>query len=254
MAESGEAQELAEVREQVAYLQQVLSAITSQGVDAVVVRDGDTDQIYSLTSADRPYRVLVEGMGEGALTLSESGVVLFANPHLASALGIARDAMVGHDLSEFVAPGQEPVLDVLLSGSGEGTRRTELSLQHADGTVVPFQVAVNDLEVEDVLVRCFLLTDLRAQKRAEQERSAHAAQEAAEAERLSLVREVNDTIVQGLVIAEMALDLDRVAYAREVIAQTSAEARRWIGELVGDQPFEPGTAVRRTPAGRRGES
>ena len=45
---------------------------------------------------------------------------------------------------------------------------------------------------------------------------------------------MNDTIVQGLVTAEMALDLDQHDYARAVIASTSEQARDWIGELAGD--------------------
>ena len=42
----------------------------------------DQEQVYTLTSADRPYRVIVESMGEGAATVSERGVILFANPQL----------------------------------------------------------------------------------------------------------------------------------------------------------------------------
>ena len=48
-----------------------------------------------------------------------------------------------------------------------------------------------------------------------------------------MAREVNDTIVQGLVTAEMALDLERFSEARTAIARTSHQARRWIGELAG---------------------
>ncbi len=54
--------------------------------------------------------------------------------------------------------------------------------------------------------------------------------------------------MQGLVAAEMALDLGQVEYARSLIAGTSSQARNWIGELAGDQELEPGMAVRSAPA------
>jgi hypothetical protein len=46
----------------------------------------------------------------------------------------------------------------------------------------------------------------------------------------------------------MALDLERFVEAREAIARTSLQARRWIGELAVDHQIHPGTAVRTAPA------
>ncbi len=88
-----------------------------------------------------------------------------------------------------------------------------------------------------------MLTDLTMQKRYEQQ----LAEAATVTERQRMAREVNDTIVQGLVTAEMALDLDDLAQAREAIVSTSAHAREWIGELA-DGRMEPGSAVRSQPA------
>ncbi len=76
------------------------------------------------------------------------------------------------------------------------------------------------------------------------------AADAAQIERQRVAAEVNDTIVQGLVAAEMALDLDQVDYARSLIAGTSRQARNWIGELAGEHELEPGMAVRMSPARR----
>ena len=89
------------------------------------------------------------------------------------------------------------------------------------------------------------LQDVTALRHAEQE-AAKASQWAA---REQYAREVNDSIVQGLVTAETALDLGEVDHAREVIATTSLRARRWIGELLtGQGPLQPGRARRRTTA------
>ena len=235
---------LTELRGQIAYLREALTAISSGGVDAVVMGEPDQEQVYTLTSADRPYRVIVERMGEGAATVSESGVILFANPQLAHFLGIDREIMVGRDIADYVDADQQPAMATLLGTRITETRRAELLLATPAGVPVPVVVAATALDIEGVLVRCLVFTDLTMQKNLERQ----VAEEAAQAERQRVAREVNDTIVQGLVTAEMALDLERFADARRAIASTSLQARRWIGELAVDHQVQPGTAVRSTPA------
>ncbi len=235
---------LNELRGQIVYLQQALTAISSGGVDAVVIGEPEQEQLYTLTSADRPYRVIVERMGEGAATVSERGVILFANPQLASFLGVERDTMIGRDITDYVDAEQQLVLEALLASRTTETWRAELVIRRADGVEVPVLVAATALDMEGVLVRCLVVTDLTMQKQVEQQ----LAQDAAQAERQRVAREVNDTIVQGLVTAEMALDLERFSEARRAIASTSQQARRWIGELAVGHQVEPGSAVRSAPA------
>ena len=236
--------DLEELVQRVTYLQQALAAIGGGGVDAVVIGGPEEEQLYTLTSADRPYRVIVENMGEGALTVSANGVILYVNPTLSDFLGVRSGSMVGRDITEYVDLDQQPVLVSLLADHTEGTRRAELRLHKNDGTTVPFLVAATDLHLEGVLVRCLVLTDLSMQKKIEQQ----VALDAARTERQEVAREVNDTIVQGLVAAEMALDLGQTELARSLISRTSNHARHWIGELAGGDQLEPGSALRSGPA------
>ena len=73
----------ARIRELEARLEEsedTLEAIRRGDFDAVVVQvPGGARQVYTLESADRPYRVLIEQIQEGALTLSEDGKVLYCN-------------------------------------------------------------------------------------------------------------------------------------------------------------------------------
>ena len=203
--------------------------------------------MYTLTSADRPYRVIVESMGEGAATVSERGVILFANTQLARFLGVDRDSMIGRDLGGLRRRGPHAALASLLAASSTETRRAELTVTGADGVEVPFLVSATDIDLDGSLVRCLVLTDLTMQKLLEQQLAAEVAQ----AERQRVAAEVNDTIVQGLVAAEMALDLGQLDWARSLVASTSSHARSWIGELAGDAELEPGMAVRSSPLRRR---
>ena len=62
--------ELGRLRTQIVELDRALTAIRAGDVDAVVMNGPHGHQLYTLVSADRPYRVIVEGMGDGAVTVS----------------------------------------------------------------------------------------------------------------------------------------------------------------------------------------
>ena len=117
-----------------------------------------------------------------------------------------------------------------------------------DEAPVPALVSATGLDAEGVLLRCLVVTDLSERKETERRQAAEAARARARTERLAYAREVNDAIVQGLVAAEIALDLNRAGQARKLIGATSRQARHFIGELLADEPLTPGAAVRTAAA------
>ena len=110
-----------ELRERLREAEDTLDAIRSGAVDAVVVGSDDDRRIYTLESADRPYRVLVEQMQEGAVMLSADGTILYANERAAQLLGAQVEHMVGSAFSAFVLDGQHVRLQELLRESATGT-------------------------------------------------------------------------------------------------------------------------------------
>ena len=77
-----QAGELAELRAQLGEAQETIKAIREGTVDSLVIGPPGQEQVYSLASADRTYRLVVEAMSEGAATISPRGVILDANPRL----------------------------------------------------------------------------------------------------------------------------------------------------------------------------
>src|SRR4051812_11472703 len=71
-----------------------LRAIRDGEVDAVVVQGVRGRQIYTLRSAEEPYRLLVERMQEGALTLTPEGNILYANQSVARMLRLPLEQLV----------------------------------------------------------------------------------------------------------------------------------------------------------------
>ena len=184
----GPADELGRLRTQIVELDRALTAIRAGDVDAVVLGGPHGHQLYTLVSADRPYRVIVEGMGDGAVTVSERGIILYANLRLADLVGSDRAALLGRDVTELVDASAAKALLSLLATTAPGTtHQEELELVHADGSAVPVLASVTGLDIEGVIVRCIVLADLTDRRRGEEElagayaersRSAHELEEA----------------------------------------------------------------------------
>ena len=182
------ADELARLRTQIEELDRALTAIRAGDVDAVVLGGPQGHQLYTLVSADRPYRVIVEEMGDGAVTVSERGIILYANLRLADLIETDRAALLGRDVTELVDASAASTLSTLLTAAAPGTTlQAELELVRAHGPTVPVLASVTGLDIEGVIVRCLVVTDLTDRRRGEEElagayaelsRSAHELEEA----------------------------------------------------------------------------
>ncbi|MCW6511922.1 ATP-binding protein [Lichenifustis flavocetrariae] len=147
--------------------EETLEAIRRGDFDAVVVETPDGErQIYTLESADRPYRVLIEQIQEGALTLSAEGTVLYCNRRLAEMLDVRQERLIGQPLQAFIPVEDGPLLGRLLEEARLGVARGELSLA-TDGQNqrMPVYLSLSLLaRDETVPLLCGVLTDLTEQK------------------------------------------------------------------------------------------
>jgi diguanylate cyclase (GGDEF)-like protein/PAS domain S-box-containing protein len=146
-----------------------LRAIGAGEVDAFVVSDGGTGhRVFTLVTADRPYRIFVENMRDGAATLASSGLILYANRRLAELLSRPSESIVGSPLSSFLAGGVQLGLEQLRGPGGQGAT-LEFELLNGDGVAVPVLVGTSPLELDGDRLICLTFTDLSAQKAQERE-------------------------------------------------------------------------------------
>jgi PAS domain S-box-containing protein len=168
--------ELAELRAQLREAQETIEAIRSGGVDSLVIGPPGQEQVYSLASADRTYRLVVEAMSEGAATVSPRGVILDANPRLVLMTGHSASRLTGTAVLDLIAPAYHAEFTRLLDVGAGDSHRGEVELTRPDGTAIPVLLAVSGFDLDGMLLRCLVLTDLTAQRAAEaQSAAAHEA-------------------------------------------------------------------------------
>ena len=143
-----------------------LDAIRRGEVDALVVGGPvEEHRVYTLQSADRPYRVLIEQIQEGAVTLGTDGTILYCNRRLAGMLGLAQERIIGRPLRPLIMPEDRGAFDRLLGDARHAVARRELALRAAGEVRVPVYMSLSLLRGEDgVTLLCGVLTDLTEQK------------------------------------------------------------------------------------------
>src|ERR1700736_972866 len=135
-----------------------LRAIGAGEVDAFVVSDGGSGQrVFTLSTADRPYRMFVENMRDGAATLSARGLILYANRRLAEVLLCPIETIVGSPLESFVAGGLPIGFEVFRGPDGLGTT-VEFNLLDANDVAVPVLVGCSPLDVGGDHLTCLTFT------------------------------------------------------------------------------------------------
>lgn len=145
---------------------ELLHAIRCGAVDALVVtQQASGSWISRLETPDRPFRELIEQIGEVAVTLSGDGTLLYANGRLAEMLGMPPDQFVGQRLAELMLPEHGPALLQLLQDAKSKASRCELTLRRADGAQVPVYASLSVLQRDGgPTILCGVLTDLTQQR------------------------------------------------------------------------------------------
>ena len=129
--------ELAELHEQLREAHEVVEAIRNGTVDSLVIGRPGEEQIYALSSVDRLYRLIVEGMNEGAATISAGGLVLYANPYLCRMVGRPASELVGVAAEALATTECRPALARLLDVGPRESARAELELTVPGATPSP---------------------------------------------------------------------------------------------------------------------
>lgn len=95
--------------------EEALAAIRGGEVDAIVVPGREGEQVYSISSAETPYRTFIEEMDEGAVTLSVTGLVIFCNQRFAELVNEPIERVIGSYFKHFIVPEDRSRFDKLLA-------------------------------------------------------------------------------------------------------------------------------------------
>ncbi len=209
--------------------EETLDAIRRGEVDALVVQTIGGDQVFTLRSADHSYRALVESMGEGALTLSDDGVILHANQAFARMVKCPHSKVIGSSVFDFsLVENLSPLGRFLKEPGASRSQRAEFQLQPNAGPALPVLLSATRLQLEEDEVICVVVTDLSDVRAAECAlRKARDELETRVRERTAELREARDALEQR--VQERTQELRRLTDYLDRVREE--ESKRIAGEI-----------------------
>ena len=154
--------------------EQTIQAIRGGEVDAFIVHEPTGEQIYTLKGADHGYRVLVESITEGALLLSSDDSIYYCNRTLGEMLRLPIQKIISRKLDSYVdTEGRSQLMELIKESRSFGTAKSEFLMKRNDGTLLPVNISLNRIRVEDFEGVGAVITDLSEQKRVEEELRRH---------------------------------------------------------------------------------
>jgi len=116
--------EVLELERRLEEAEETLRAIRHGEVDALVIEAPQGEVIYTLTSADYPYRLMIDEMNEGAVSVSPDSYILYSNRNFANILGLHEATASGVPFGDYIVPElREQFLEDLQRAKKQSVRR-----------------------------------------------------------------------------------------------------------------------------------
>jgi len=193
------------LRTRLAIAEETLRAIRSGEVDSMVVAGKHGDRIFSLEGVEHAYRLLIESMNEGALTLTANKLILYANRGFARMVKYPLEQVTGTSFRRFLSASDRAILRPLMRRPAPAGAKVLVTLIASDGSILPVQISTHVLRrigIERVTIS-MVVTDMSEAQRIQELLRAltHRVVQAQEAERRSVAHLLHGHITQMLCAA-----------------------------------------------------
>lgn len=145
--------------------EQLIEAIKAGEVDAFAINRENQPEIYTLQSGDYAYRILIEEFGEGALNVTEEGLIVYTNASFFNLLKLPYEKVIGSSIFDFIESGSAKEFNDLFTASLAGKSRGEINLMVND-TIIPVYISLTSLQPKLATVG-IIITDLSEKKKNE---------------------------------------------------------------------------------------
>ena len=233
MTDANLQEENADLRRRLEEAEEAIRAIRSGAVDAFVAAEAHGNRVYTLDSADRPYRLLVEQMQQGAITLNADGAIAWCNRRFADLLGRPHERLTGVAFRDFIPPDEQALYESLLQQGRAGAGQGEAHLQKTDGGLIPVFLTFNALPPDSGVAVGGLVTDLTTQRHHEKLNAALEALKESDRRKNEFLAILAHELRNPLAPIRNALQIMRLMGAnREAVSSEMEMMERQVGQMV----------------------
>lgn len=146
--------ELQELTSRMMEAEETLRAIRGGEVDGLVVSTAEGERVFTLSGAEHPYRVMVETMNEGAVTLASDGTILFCNQRFADIVQRSLGKVMGSSIYQYISSTDRQLFEALVERGLKGNSKAELALQTGGENTAPALLSISTLQHTDMPLWC----------------------------------------------------------------------------------------------------
>jgi PAS domain S-box-containing protein len=154
------------LRNQLEEATDTIHAIRTGQVDALVVNGQYGHQLYTLKTADQTYRVFIEKMNEGAVTLNRDGIILYCNTRFSKIVKLPLSGVIGLHFQSFIAPEYLDTYNELFRNGWHEDSKAEVYIR-CEANANAFLLSATALELDGGVSLSVILTDLSFHKNIE---------------------------------------------------------------------------------------
>lgn len=206
--------------------EETLRAIRKGEVDGLVVTAPEGDRLFLLKGAEHAYRVYVEAMNEGAVTLTPDGTIVYCNGRFADMTETPHEKVIGNSIYQFIA--STDAFESAFQKSKKSKEKVEALLKRKEKAPLPVYLSLNPLLEDEASGICVVVTDLGALKESERQLKLLASQliTAQEDERRRIAHDIHDSLGSQLSAVKFKIEdfFNMVPGASEAITSALQEA------------------------------
>lgn len=230
--------ETAELKNRLEETEETLRAIQQYMVDAFVVKRENGIQVVTLNESEIPYRMMVESMNEGAVTLIPDGTIFYCNSRFGEMIGLDGEKLIGTLFYNLIAPEEQDTFKAFFGNAKQSGLRGEFNLQTINKNLVPVQLSIYQLGVDENSGLAIIATDISERMEAEEKihtlASKLAVAEQEERHRISQI--LHDDLQQRLFAIKTQLsflkeDTEKNQFSPDIQANLD-QIQSWVSDAI----------------------
>ncbi len=217
-------------------------AIKSENIDALILSHEQSLSIYSKKTADKPYRILIEKMHEGAVTLNETGIITYCNSYFAHLVNLPLQKVIGTKFINFIDHPAKVEFEALLLKGKVKAFKEEIYINKSNGRQIPVLIGVNALLLENALVLNIIITDLTILKENKENLKLRSEQlevqnKNLESTNIELAFQIGEKEKRGMELSVAKTDVKELEvlnkHVENVLATLSHDLRSPLASIIG---------------------
>lgn len=159
--------EIKDLRQNLHDAEESIDAINAGKIDALVISNEKQLKVFTEKTADKTYRILIEKMHEGAVTLNKDETILYSNSKFANMVNLPLQKVIGTKFKNFIHDSSKEQFEILIKQGWQNAINEEVNINSKEGKVVPVLMSVYTVSLDNNFILSIILTDITQRKKSE---------------------------------------------------------------------------------------